>query len=233
MVDRPDLNPTQLARVGGICAIAAAVLTILNGFVLAPGGPADLGLPAAQIVSTYSGHQSLNEVGAFLDAVGAGLPLLFVVTLGRLAAPRGSLFSSAAALMAAVFFASDVLWAAAEFAFNYGTQQNTDPNASKALLLLSQAMLVAIAIPIALQYAAMGLLIVQTRVVPIAMGWIAIATGAVALASVFLAVPSGLGPVGFAAYLLTTIAWPAAAGILLLVRRPSVTPAFVAGEGIE
>jgi hypothetical protein len=224
MVDRPDLNPTQLARAGGICAIAAAVLTILNGFVLAPGGPPDLGLPAAQIVKDVAGMQNLHELGSFLDAVGAGLLLLFVVTLGRLAAPRGSLFSSAAALMAAVFFAIDVLWSAVEFAFNFGTQQNTDPNASKALVLLSQSILVAIAIPIALQYAAMGLLIVQTRVLPVVMGWIAIAAGAVALASVFLAVPSGLGPAGFAAYILTTIAWPAAAGILLLARRPSITP---------
>jgi hypothetical protein len=210
---------------GGICAIAAAVLTVLNGFVLAPGGPPDLGLPAAQLVKDIAGQQSLHEIGAFLDAVGAGLLLQFVVTLGRLAAPRVGFFASAAALAAAVFFAIDVLWSAAEFAFNYGTQQNTDPNASKALVLLSQSILVAIAIPIALQYVAMGLLIIQTRVLPVVMGWIAIAAGAVALASVFLAVPSGLGPVGFAAYLLTTIAWPAAAGILLIVRRPSATPA--------
>jgi hypothetical protein len=225
MVDRPDLNPTQLARAGGICAIAAAALTVLNGFVLAPGGPADLGSPAAQIVKDIAGQQSLRELGAFLDAIGAGLLLLFVVTLGRLAAPRASLLASAAAaLAAAVFFAIDVLWSAAEFAFNYGTQQNTDPNASKALVLLSQSILVAIAIPIAFQYAAMGLLIVQTRVLPVVMGWIAIAAAALALASVFLAVPSGLGPVGFAAYLLTTIAWPAAAGILLIVRRPPATP---------
>jgi hypothetical protein len=225
MVNRPDLNPNQLALVGGICAIAAAALTVLNGFVLAPGGPADLGLPAVQIVKDVSGQQSLRELGAFLDAVGVGLLLLFVITLGRLAAPRASLFASAAVLAAAVFFALDVVWSAAEFAFNYGTQQNTDPNASKALVLLSQSILVAIAIPIALQYAAMGLLIIQTRVLPVVMGWIAIAAGAVALASVFLAVPSGLGPVGFAAYLLTTIAWPAAAGVLLIVRRPPATPA--------
>lgn len=209
------------------------MLTILNGFVLAPGGPADLGLPAAQIVKDASGQQSLHELGAFLDAVGAGLLLLFVVTLGRLPGPHVSVFSSAAALMAAVFFAIDVLWSATEFAFNYGTQRNTDPNASKALVLLSQSILVAIAIPIALQYAAMGLLIVQTRVLPVVMGWIAIAAGAVAMASVFLAVPSGLGPVGFVAYLLTTIAWPAAAGILLLVRRSSVEPAYAAGEGMK
>jgi hypothetical protein len=207
--------------VAGICAIAAAALTVLNGFVLAPGGPADLSVPGAQIVKDVAGQQSLHELGAFLDAVGAGLLLLFVVALGRLAAPRGSLFYSAAALMAAVFFAIDVVWSAAEFAFNYGTQQNTDPNVSKALVLLSQSILVAIAIPIALQYASMGLLVVQTRVLPVAMGWIAIAAGAVALASVFLAIPSGIGPVGFAAYLITTIAWPAAAGILLLVRRRS------------
>ena len=97
--------------------------------------------------------------------------------------------------------------------------------AHQGLVLLSQSILVAIAIPIALQYGAMGLLIVQTRVLPVVMGWIGIAAAAVALASVFLAVPSGLGPVGFAAYILTTIAWPLAAGILLLARRPSVVPA--------
>ncbi|MDQ6692153.1 MAG: hypothetical protein M3Z13_05235 [Candidatus Dormibacteraeota bacterium] len=134
VVDRADLTPTALRRVGGSCAIGAAALTVINGFVLAPGGPTDLGAPAAQIVKGVAGLQSLNELGAFIDALGAGLLLVFVVALGRLAAPRGSLFSNAAALMATVFFSIDVLWSAAEFAFNFGTQQNTDPNASKASL---------------------------------------------------------------------------------------------------
>ena len=63
------------------------------------------------------------------------------------------------------------------------TVHNTDPNAAKALFLLAQSLLVVIAIPIALQYVALGLLILRTRVLPTLMGWFAFLGAAIALLS--------------------------------------------------
>jgi hypothetical protein len=219
MGTRINLDIRRLARVGGICAVAAALLTILNGFVLGPGAPIDLGLPAAGIVKTVSPLHNGIELGAFLDAFGVGLFLVFVLILGRLAEPEGGVLSRAAALMTAVCFAIDVAWAAAEFASADATIGNTDPNAAKALFVLAQSVLVVIAIPIALQYAALGLLIARTRVLPAVMGWFAFAVAVIALVSVITAVYSGFGPVGFAAFVLSTILWPLVAGVLLLARR--------------
>jgi hypothetical protein len=209
----------QLAVVGGICAIADAVLTILNGFVISPGGPGDPSLAAAEIVKSAAGMHERIQLGAFLDALGVGLLLVFVLILGRLAEPEGGFLSSAATFMTAVFFATDVAWAASEFAFADATVRNTDPNAAKALFLLSQSFLAVIAIPIALQYAALGLLIIKTRVIPAAIGWIALVGVAVAVVSLIATIYSVLDVAGFAAFLFCAILWPLAAGILLLVRR--------------
>lgn len=205
--------------VGGICAIADAVLTILNGFVISPGGPGDPSLSAAEIVKSAAGLHERIQLGAFLDALGVGLLLVFVLILGKLAEPDGGLFSRAAAFMTAVFFATDVIWAAAEFAFADATVRNTDPNAAKALFLLSQSLLTVIAIPITLQYVALGMLIVKTRVLPAAIGWAALVAAAVAGVSVIATIYSVLDVAGFVAFLLCAILWPLAAGILLLVRR--------------
>jgi hypothetical protein len=163
------------------------------------------------------------QLGAFLDALGVGLLLVFVLILGRLAEPEGGWFSSAAAFMTTVFFATDVAWAATEFAFADATVRNTDPNAAKALFLLSQSLLAVIAIPITLQYAALGLLILKTRVLPAVMGWIAIVGAAVAVVSVMATIYSVLDVAGFVAFILCAILWPLAAGILLLVRRQPAT----------
>jgi len=205
--------------VGGICAIADAVLTILNGFVISPGGPGDPSLSAAEIVKSAAGMHERIQLGAFIDALGVGLLLVFVVILGRLAEPEGGLFSRAAAFMTAVFFATDVAWSAVEFAFADATIRNTDPNAAKALFLLSQSLLAVIAIPITLQYAALGLLILKTRVLPIALGWIALVAALVAVVSVIATIYSVLDVAGFAAFVLCAILWPLAAGVILLVRR--------------
>jgi hypothetical protein len=209
----------QLAVVGGICAIADAVLTILNGFVISPGGPGDPNLAAAEIVKSAAGLHDRIQLGAFLDALGVGLLLVFVLILGKLAEPEGGLFSSAAAFMAAVFFATDVAWAATEFAFADATVRNTDPNAAKALFLFSQSLLAVIAIPITLQYTALGLLIVKTRILPVAMGWLAVVVAAVALVSVIATIYSVLDVAGFVAFILCAILWPLAAGVFLLMRR--------------
>jgi len=214
-----------LAVVGGICAIADAVLTILNGFVISPGGPGDPSLSAVEIVKGAAGLHERIQLGAFLDALGVGLLLVFVLVLGKLAEPEGGFLSSAAAFMTAVFFATDVAWAAAEFAFADATVRNTDPNAAKALFLLSQSFLTVIAIPIVLQYVALGLLIFKTRVLHVALGWFALVAAAVALVSVIATIYSVLDVAGFIAFILCAILWPLAAGVLLLMRRlPPQTP---------
>jgi hypothetical protein len=219
MTIRTNLQPRQLTRVGGVCAVGAAALTILNGFVLAPGGPGDPGQSAAQIVKGATGLHNGTELGAFVDAFGVGLFLVFVLILGRLAEPAGGLLSRAASFMTAVFFAIDVVWAGAVFAFAEATVRNTDPNAAKALFLLGQSLLAVIAIPIALQYAALGLLIIKSHVLPAVMGWIAFLVAAVALVSVIAGIYSVLDAVGFAAFILSTILWPLVAGVLLFMRR--------------
>src|ERR1700674_1246285 len=221
MSSRVSLDPRKLVLVGGICAIAAAVFTILNGFVFAPGGPGDPSLSAAAIVKGATGQHNGIALGASVDALGVGLFVIFVLALGRLAEPEGGLFSSVAALMAAVFFALDVVWAGAQFAFVEATLRNTDPNAAKAIFLISQGMLLVIAIPIALQYAAFGALIVKSRVLPAAMGWSAFAVAAIALVSIIAGIYSVLDFAGFAAFILATILWPAVAGVLLLLRLRS------------
>ncbi len=216
-----DLNPRRMARAGGICAIAAALLTVLNGFVLSPGGPGDPSQSAAAIVKSAAGMHDGTELGAFVDATGVGLLLVFVLILGRLAQPEGGLLSSVAAFMTAVFFAIDVVWAGAEFAFAEATIRNTDPNAAKALFLFGQAVLVVIAIPVALQYVALGLLIVQTRVLHRLLGWFALLVAVVTLTSVVASIYSFLDVLGFIAYLLATILWPLLGGALLIARRPA------------
>jgi len=215
------LHPStrQLAVVGGICAIADAVLTILNGFVISPGGPGDPNLAAAEIVKSAGGLHERIQLGAFIDAFGVGLLLVFVLILGKLAEPEGGLFSSVAAFMAAVFFATDVAWAATEFAFADATVRNTDPNAAKALFLVSQSFLAVIAIPITLQYVALGLLIFKTRVLHGALAWFAFVAAAVALGSVIATIYSVLDVAGFVAFIVCAILWPLAAGVLLLMRR--------------
>ena len=214
-----------MAVVGGICAIADAVLTILNGFVISPGGPGDPSLAAVEIVKSAAGLHERIQLGVFLDALGVGLLLVFVLILGKIAEPDGGFFGSAAAFMTAVFFATDVAWAAAEFAFADATVRNTDPNAAKALFLLSQSFLTVIAIPITLQYAALGLLILKTRVIHPAMGWIALVAAAVALVSVIATIYAVLDAAGFVAFILCAILWPLVAGILLLGRRQPATAA--------
>jgi hypothetical protein len=215
---RNTLDTRQLARVGGMCAVAAALLTILNVFVLAAGGPRDPGLTAAEILTGATGLHNGIALGACVDAFGVGLFVVFVLILGRLAEPEGGMLSSVAALMAVVFFAIDVAWAATRFAFAEAVSQNVDPNSVKALYLLARGLLLVIAIPIALQYAALGLLIVKTRVLPAIMGWIAFVAAVVALVSVMAGIYSGRGAVGLAAFIIAGILWPLAAGILLFVR---------------
>jgi hypothetical protein len=221
MSTQVGLDTGKLARIGGLCAVAAAVLTVLSAFVISGGGgPGDPTMAAADVVKGAVGHYREIALSASVDAFGVGLFLVFVVILGRLAGPEGALFSRVAVVMTAAFFATDVIWAATQFAFAEASVHISDPNATKTFNLLSQGILLVIAIPIAVQYAAMGLLILRTRVLPALMGWFALFVAAVALVSVVAGIYTVLDPVGFAAFLLSTILWPLLAGGLLIARRP-------------
>lgn len=219
---RLSLDPRPMARIGAICAIATGLTIFLAAFVIGgSGGPVDPNLSAVEIVKGAAGQHDSTQLSSVVDDLGSAMFLVFVLILGRLAEPEGGLLSRAAAYMAATWFAINLVWASAQFAFADATVHNTDPNAAKALFLLSQSLLVVIAVPIALQYAALGLLILRTRVLPAFMGWFAFLAAATAMAAVVTSIYSVLDPVGFAAFIVCTMLWPLVAGVVLLVRRRS------------
>ncbi len=215
----------QILRFAGLCAITQAVLTILNAFVLSPGGPGDPNQPASELVAVVQDGYGL---GAVLDALGVGIFVIFVIIVGRLAEPRGGWLSSAMALMAVSWFAVDVVWAGAELAFAAEAKgRNGDANAAKAIFLFDLSLLVTIAVPIAILYLTFGLLILTSRVLPVGMGWSAMLVAVVTLASVITGVYTGLDLLGFAAFVLATILWPLVAGILLFMRGQRVVAGHV------
>ena len=219
MSGRFTLNPSPVARLGAAFAVATGVIIFLAAFLIGSGAPVDPNLSAAEIVKGAAGTHNANQLSAVVDDFGSAAFLVFVLILGRLAEPEGGLLSRAATYMATSWLAVNVVWAGAEFAFSDATVYNTDPNAAKALFLFAQSLLVVIAVPIALQYVALGLLILSTRVLPTLMGWFALLAAAIALLSVVTSIYSVLDPVGLAAFVVCAMLWPLVAGVVLLVHR--------------
>ena len=231
---RLSLDPRPMARIGAICSMATGLTIFLAAFVIGgSGGPVDPNLSAVEIVKGAAGQHDSIQLSSVVDDLGSAMFLVFVLILGRLAEPEGGLLSRAAAYMAASWLAINLVWAGAQFAFADATVHNTDPNAAKGLFLLSQSLLVVIAVPIALQYAALGLLVLRTRVLPAFMGWFALLATATAMVSVVASIYSVLDPVGFAAFIVSAMLWPLVAGIVLLVRRPSGVVSVVSEPQVD
>ncbi len=222
-----------MVRIGAISAVATGVLIFLAAFIIGSGGPVDPNMSAADIVKGAAGAHNANQLSSFVDDLGSAAFLVFVLILGRLAEPEGGLLSRAAAFMAATWLAINVVWAGAEFAFSDATVHNTDPIAAKALFLFAQSLLVVIAIPIALQYLALGLLILRSHVLPAFMGWFALLAAAIALVSVVASIYSVLDPLGFAAFVICAMLWPLVAGVVIILRRPAKVGAALAGPRSE
>jgi hypothetical protein len=226
---RLKLDPRPIARIGAIFAVATALTIFLAAFVIGGSAPVDPNMSAVEIVKGAAGSHDANQLSSVVDDLGSAMFLVFVLTLCRLAEPEGGLLSRVAAFMTAPWLAINVVWAGAEFAFSDATVHNTDPIAAKALFLLAQSLLVVIAIPIALQYVALGVLIVRTRVLPVLMGWFAFLAAAIAMVAVIASIYSVLDPIGFVAFIVCAMLWPLVAGVVLLVRPTAGVATALAG----
>lgn len=231
---RHSLDPRPMARIGGIFAVATALTIFLAAFVIGGSAPVDPNLAAVEIVKGAAGTHDATQLSAAVDDLGSAMFLVFVLIMGRLAEPEGGgLLSKAAALMTGTWLAVNVVWAGAEFAFADATVHNTDPIAAKALFLFAQSLLVVIAIPIALQYIALGLLIPRTRVLPVLIGWFAFLAAAIAIVAEVASIYSVLDFIGLVTFAVCAMLWPLVAGVVLIVRSTSsVAPALAESQSV-
>jgi hypothetical protein len=158
-------------------------------------------------------------LGAYIDAAGSVLFAVFVVALVQAALGLRSALGFLPIIGAVLAAGADLAWAgsqiaAAELAFHGGAA-----DAVKALLLLTNGLLVAIGVPGGIAFIGIGLALRRGAVLPVAYAWIALVLGVVnvvaSAAEVFSQAAAGLTFISY----LGTLLWALAAGIWLLARR--------------
>jgi hypothetical protein len=219
MLNQTWFSTRRLQRIGAASAFAGFPLVVIANLGVPP---PNLDSNATDIANLVIANQGFIKLATYADTLAAVTLFVFVIALISVAEPQWGFISRIAALTTAIFVALAFAAHGALFGVVQAATHNTDPVAVKAVFMVWEGLSIAEAIQFAFVFAALGLVVLSTRVLPIWLGWFAMALTIGGVVLSIATMYSGMPATRVTAPVLTLFGiWTLLAAALLLRRKRS------------